>query len=240
MFCRIQHFIPCAILRCYLYHAICSTLVSLLLSIGGVYFPRSQVSHSSRSLLAGCCAGTFGDAGLSSGLLSAVSGGLQAVWSASGSDLPAAGRGVVGCAGCPESYLSSLAVSSAADQFMLLTDEAVRDMSRHSFLRNVLHHLIRTPEALPVADARPASTSAFHAWGVHGEDALVQLQCTLILFEGHLASAAGARYGGSGASGMEWRLLGALFCSRQLLPPPDQPVVHGRFLQEEVATVRKC
>lgn len=82
-------------------------------------------------------------------------------------------------------------VSTAADQFLLLTDEVVRDPSRQTFLRNVLHHLVRAPESLPTVNTKSSANS----WGAHGGDMLVQLQCTLIMFEGYLASAAGARHG---------------------------------------------
>lgn len=99
------------------------------------------------------------------------------------------------CTGRPGSCLPPLVVSMAADQFLLLTDEVVRDPSRQAFLRNVLHHLVRAPESLPTADTKPISPSGSNSWGVHSGDILVQLQCTLIMFEGYLASAAGARHG---------------------------------------------
>lgn len=137
------------------------------------------------------CVGSFGDAGLSGSLLSAVSNGLQAVWRASDGDLPVSGKGVVECTGRSGSCLPPLVVSTAADQFVLLTDEVVRDPSRQTFLRNVLHHLVRAPESLPTVNANPST----NVWGAHGGDMLVQLQCTLIMFEGYLASAAGARHG---------------------------------------------
>lgn len=142
-----------------------------------------------------CCAASFGDGGLSSSLISSVSNGLRAVWSASGGDLPVQGRGVVECTGRQGSCLPPLVVSTAADQFLLLTDEVVRDVSRQTFIRNVLHHLIRAPEALPTVGADAAVSSE------SGGDTLVQLQCTLIMFEGFLASAAGARHGRSDDSG---------------------------------------
>lgn len=128
-----------------------------------------------------CCAGSFGDGGLSGSLISSVNNGLQAVWRASEGDLPVSGTGVVGCTGRPGSCLPPAVVSTAADQFLLLTDDVVADCSRQAFLRNVLHHLVRAPASLP-------STTS-------GSNILVQLQCTLIMFEGYLASATGARHG---------------------------------------------
>lgn len=157
--------------------------------------PRSDISHSPKLMSEAYCAGSFGEAGLSGCLLSAVSNGLQAVWRASGGDFPVSGKGVVECTGRSGSCFPPPVVCTAADQFLLLTDEVVRDPSRQTFLRNVLHHLIRAPESLPTADAKPSTS----AWGVHGGDMLVQLQCTLIMFEGYLASAAGARHGRFGA-----------------------------------------
>lgn len=164
-------------------------------------FPRSHVSHSPALMSEACSAGTFGDGGLSSCLISALSNGLQSVWSASGSSLPVRGRGVIRCTGRKESCLPALVVSTTADQFLLLTDEVVGDPSRQTFLRNALHLLIRTPEALPTGDAKPAVSSGANAWGSHGGDVLVQLQCTLIMFEGYLASAAGARRRQTNAAG---------------------------------------
>ncbi|CAM9382705.1 unnamed protein product, partial [Ectocarpus fasciculatus] len=158
-----------------------STLVGLLFSVGGLVHPRSDVSHSPKLMSEACCAGSFGDGGLSGSLLSSVSNGLQAVWRASEGDLPVSGTGVVGCTGRPGSCLPPPVVSTAADQFLLLTDDVVADCSRQAFLRNVLHHLVRAPASLP-------ST-------VSGSNILVQLQCTLIMFEGYLASATGARHG---------------------------------------------
>ena len=142
-----------------------------------------------------CCAASFGDGGLSGSLISTVSNGLRAVWSASGGDLPVQSRGIVECTGRQGSCLPPLVVSTAADQFLLLTDEVVRDVPRQTFIRNVLHHLIRAPEALPTMGAGAAESSESSG------DILVQLQCTLVLFEGFLASAAGARHGQSGDSG---------------------------------------
>lgn len=138
-----------------------------------------------------CCAGSFGNSGLSGSLLSSVSNGLLAVWRASDGDLPVSGKGIVECTGRSGSCLPPLVVSTAADQFLLLTDEVIRDPSRQTFLRNVLHHLVRAPESLPMDNTKPST----NAWGMHGGDMLVQLQCTLIMFEGYLASAAGARHG---------------------------------------------
>ncbi|CAM9346697.1 unnamed protein product [Ectocarpus sp. 4 AP-2014] len=158
-----------------------STLVGMLLSVGGLVHPRSGVSHSPKLMSETCCAGSFGDGGLSGSLISSVSNGLQAVWRASDGDLPVSGTGVVGCTGRPGSCLPPAVVSTAADQFLLLTDDVVADCSRQAFLRNVLHHLVRAPASLP-------STTS-------GSNILVQLQCTLIMFEGYLASAAGARHG---------------------------------------------
>lgn len=175
----------------YLRRPSCSTLVGFLLSVGGLIHPRSDVSHSPKSMSEAGCAASFGDAGLSGSLLSAVSNGLQAVWRASDGDLAVSGKGVVECTGRSGSCLPPLVVSTAADQFVLLTDEVVRDPSRQTFLRNVLHHLVRAPETLVTVNAKPSTNAS----GAHGEDMLVQLQCTLIMFEGYLASAAGARHG---------------------------------------------
>lgn len=155
-------------------------------------------------MLEACCASSFGDGGLSSSLISAVSNGLRAVWSTSGGDLPVQGRGVVECTGRDGSCLPPLVVSTAADQFLLLTDEVVRDASRQTFIRNVLHHLIRAPESLPTVGAKDAVSSDSSG------DILVQLQCTLMMFEGYLASAAGARHGRSIDSGTASRSFGVL------------------------------
>lgn len=141
-------------------------------------FPRSNVSHSHKFLSEANCAASLGDGGLSGSLLCAVNDGLQAVWKASEAELPVSGRGVVRCTGRSGSYLPSLAVTTAADQFLLLTDELVGDVYRQKFLRNVLHHLIRAPQDV--------GTVAF------GDDMLVQLQCTLMMFEGYLATASSA------------------------------------------------
>lgn len=130
-------------------------------------------------------------------MISAVSNGLRAVWSASGGDLPVQSRGIVECTGRQGSCLPPLVVSTAADQFLLLTDEVIRDVSRQTFIRNVLHHLIRAHEALPTMGAGAAQSSESSG------DILVQLQCTLVMFEGFLASAAGARHGRSGDSGTD-------------------------------------
>lgn len=138
-----------------------------------------------------CCAGSFGDAGLSGSLLSAVSNGLHAVWRASDAELPVSAKGVMECTGRSGSGLPPLVVSTAADQFLLVSDEVVRDPSRQTLLRNLLHYLVRAPESLPTVNTR----SSTNARGAHGGDMLVQLQCTLIMFEGYLASAAGARHG---------------------------------------------
>lgn len=133
-------------------------------------FPRSNVSHSLKLSAEANCAASLGDGGLSGCLLSAVNDGLQAVWRASEAELPVSGRGVVRCTGRWGSHLPALAVSTAADQFLLLTDELVGDVYRQKFLRNVLHHLIRAPQDV-----------------VFGDDMMVQLQCTLMLFEGYLS-----------------------------------------------------
>eukprot|EP00903_Cladosiphon_okamuranus_P019261 g17707.t2 len=167
------------------------TLVGFLLSVGGLIHPRSNVSHSPKLMSEACCAGSFGDAGLSGSLLSAVTNGLQAVWRASNADLPVSGKGVTECTGRSGSGLPPLVVSTAADQFLLLSDEVVHDPSRQTFLRNLLHHLVRAPESLPTV----ATKSSTNARGAHGGDMLVQLQCTLIMFEGYLAATAGARHG---------------------------------------------
>lgn len=174
---------------------ISSILVGLLLSMGGLIHPRSDVSHSPKFMSEACCAGSFGDGGLSGSLLSSVNDGFQAVWRVSEGDLPVSGKGVTECTGRPGSCLPSAVVSTAADQFLLLTDEVIRDPSRQAFLRNVLHHLVRAPESLPTADTTPSTAPGSNSRGVHNGDILVQLQCTLIMFEGYLASAAGARHG---------------------------------------------
>lgn len=174
-----------------------SMLVGMLLSVGGLVFPRSDVSHSPKFLSEACCARSFGDGGLAISLICAVNNGLQAVWRASEADLPVSGTGVVGCTG---PCLAPLAVSATADQFLLLTDEVFQDLSRQRFLRNVLHHLVRAPESLPTAGAHPV-VSGSSVWGAHGGDILVQLQCTLMMFEGYLASASGARRGRISAPG---------------------------------------
>lgn len=167
--------------------------------MGGLIHPRSDISHSPKSSSEACCAGSFGDGGLSCSLLSSVSSGLQAVWRASGGDLPVSANGVVECTGRSGSCLPPLVISTAADQFLLLTDQVVRDPPRQTFLRNVLHHLVRAPESLPSIETKSSSASGSNALGVYGGDILVQLQCTLIMFEGYLASAAGARHGRFGA-----------------------------------------
>lgn len=156
----------------------------MLLSIGGLVFPRSKVSHAATFMSEASCAGSFGDGGLSGSLIAAVDNGLQAVWRASEADLPVSGKGVVRCTGRAAFCLPPLAVSTAADQFLLMTDEVVLDLPRQTFLRNVLHHLIRAPESLP----KPGASSGVSVWGAHGGDMLVQLQCTLVMFEGYLAS----------------------------------------------------
>lgn len=171
----------------------------MLLSAGGLVFPRSEVSHSPKLISEAYCAASFGDGGLSSSLISAVSNGLQAVWSASGGDLPVEGQGVVKCTGRQGSCLPPLVVSTAADQFLLLTNEVARDVSRQTFIRNVLHHLIRAPESLTTVDAKASVSSDSSG------DILVQLQCTLIMFEGLLASAAGARHGRNSDPGIASR-----------------------------------
>ena len=186
---------PFASLSFFIHFAQRSALVGLLLSAGGLVFPRSDVSHSPKLISEACCSASFGDGGLSCSLISAVSNGLRAVWSASGGDLPIQGRGVVECTGRQGSCLPPLVVSTAADQFLLLTNEVVRDVSRQNFVRNVLHHLIRAPEALPTVRAKAAVSSESSG------EILVQLQCALMMFEGFLASAAGARHGRSGDSG---------------------------------------
>lgn len=132
-------------------------------------FPRSNVSHSYNLLAGANCAASLGDGGL----LSAINDGLQAVWGASEAELPVSGRGVVRCTGRSGSHLPALAVTTAADQFLLLTDELVGDVYRQKFLRNVLHHLIRAPHDV-------------------GDDVLVQLQCALMLFEGYLSMTSSA------------------------------------------------
>lgn len=178
----------------------------MLLSVGGLVFPRSDVSHSPKLMSEAYCAASFGDGGLSGSLISTVSNGLQAVWGASGGDPPVEGRGVVECTGRQGSCLPPLVVSTAADQFLLLTNEVVRDVSRQTFIRNVLHHLIRAPESLTTVGAK-ASVSPEPS-----RDIMIQLQCTLIMFEGFLASAAGARHGRSSDSGIASRT--STSCSR--------------------------
>lgn len=146
-------------------------------------------------------AGSFGDGGLPGSLLSAVNDGLEAVWGASAADLPVSGKGVAVCSGRQKAFLSPLAVSSAADQFLLLTNDIISDRSRQAFLRNVLHHLIRAPESLPTTNAKPGAAYGSAVWSAQGGSTLVQLQCCLMMFEGHLAAAAGARHSPTRASG---------------------------------------
>lgn len=164
-------------------------LVGMLLSVGGLEFPRSGCSHSPRMLSEAAMASSFGDGGSSIKLLVAVDSGLQAVWNKSGGALFPSDRGVAACVGRRQSVLPPLAVSSAADQFLLLTDEVVGDPSRQTFLRNVLHHLVRALKARPTTNVKPDtfSASALSAWGTQG-DILVELQCALMMFEGWLAS----------------------------------------------------
>lgn len=164
-------------------------------------FPRSGVSHCRKSMSEACQTGSIGDGGLSGNLISTMSNGLQAVWSASGGDLPVSGKSVNACTDRQEPYLSALKVSTTADQFLLLTDEVIRDVPRQTFIRNVLHHLVRAPELLGAVDSRHAASSGLNARGAHGSDILVQLQCTLMMFEGNLSSAAGARHGQTNALG---------------------------------------
>ncbi|CAM9193049.1 unnamed protein product, partial [Hapterophycus canaliculatus] len=164
--------------------SICA-LIGILLQTGGLIHPRSAISHATKLTSEASCAGSFSDGGLAASLISSVSGGLHAVWRASDGDLPVTGQGVVECTGRPGSCLPPPVVSTAADQFLLLTDDVIQDQSRQEFLRNILHHLVRAPESLPSASSGP--------------NLLVQLQCTLIMFEGYLASATGARHGLFGA-----------------------------------------
>lgn len=173
----------------------------MLLSAGGLVFPRSGISHSPKVMSEACQAGTFGDGGLPGSLLSAVNDGLEAVWGASAADLPVSGKSVGVCSGWQKASLSPLAVSSAADQFVLLTNDVISDQSRQAFLRNVLHHLIRAPESLPTADAKPGAASKSAVWSAQGGNTLVQLQCCLMMFEGYLAATAGSRHSPTKASG---------------------------------------
>lgn len=165
----------------------------MLLSFGGLVFPRSCCSHSPKALSEAANASSFGDGGPSVSLLASIENGLQAVWNASRGDLLTSGKGVTASIGRPGFCLPALAVNSAADQYLLLTDQVIGDPSRQTFLRNVLHHLIRTPESLPSGDVGPdtSSTPALCVRATDG-DTLVQLQCTLMLFEGWLAAAATA------------------------------------------------
>ncbi|CAM9862345.1 unnamed protein product, partial [Scytosiphon promiscuus] len=156
-------------------------LIGMLLHTGGLIHPRSAISHATKFSSEASCGGSFGEGGLAASLISSVSNGLHAVWRACDGELATNGKGFIECTGRSGSCLPPPVVSTAADQFLLLTDEVVQDQSRQAFLRNVLHHLVRAPESLP-------STSS-------GPDLLVQLQCTLIMFEGYLASATGARHG---------------------------------------------
>lgn len=178
--------------------------MGMLLSVGGLVFPRSSCSHSSKALSEAANASSFGCGGASISLLASVENGLQAVWKASNSDVLASGGGVTASIGRPGACLSALAVNSAADQYLLLTDQAIGDPSRQFFLRNVLHHLIRTPESLVSDDVgyKTSSTSAL-CMQATDEDTLVQLQCTLMLFEGWLTAAAPAPAApASGRAGM--------------------------------------
>lgn len=165
----------------------------MLLSSGGLAFTRSCCSHSSRALTEAVHASSLGNGGWSVSLLAAVENGLQAVWTACGGNLLTSGKSFSKSIGQPASSLPALSINVAADQFLLLTDDVIGDPSRQSFLRNVLHHLIRSPELLPsenVEPGAPSTTSSVR--GAHA-DILVQLQCALMMFEGWLAAAATSR-----------------------------------------------
>lgn len=165
----------------------------MLLSSGGLAFPRSCCSHSPRALSDAVHASSLGNGGWSVSLVAAVEHGLQAVWTACGGDLLTSGESFSKSFGRPASFLPAPSINLAADQFLLLTDDVIGDPSRQSFLRNVLHHLIRSPELLPseiVEPGAPTTTSCVR--GTHA-DILVQLQCALMVFEGWLAAAATSR-----------------------------------------------
>lgn len=174
---------------CVLHICVDSAVVGMLLSVGGLEFPRSCCSHNSRRLLEARSASSFGDGGASISLLTAVDNGLQAVWSASGAEMFMSGKGVAECTGSPGACLPPLAVSMAADQFVLLADHVIGDPLRQKFLRNVLHYLVRAAESGSTAEVDPASSSVLMPtwWGTQG-DMLVQLQCALMMFEGWIAS----------------------------------------------------
>lgn len=99
----------------------------------------------------------------------------------------------VQCDGYRNRNLSPHEVSIAADQFLVLSEQVRRDSSRQTFLRNVLHHLIRAPGSL-TSGVQPASSSSSTqgAW-TSEQDGAVQLQCTLMMFEGLLASRPSSR-----------------------------------------------
>lgn len=102
---------------------ICSALIGIVLQTGGLIHPRSTISHATKCTSEASCAGSFGDGGLAASLISSVSDGLHAVWRASDGELPVIGKGVVECTGRAGSSLPPPVVSTAADQFLLLTDD---------------------------------------------------------------------------------------------------------------------
>lgn len=164
--------------------------MGMLFRVSGLQFPRSCCSHSSRLLSQAGAAGSFGDGGLLVSLLTAVETGLHAVWNASGGGSSMLGNGVNLCAEYREKGLSPLGITIAADQFLLLDHRVFKDSSLQTFIRRVLHHLIRVSGSLLASHVRQPvvfSSTSWGAWSLH-QDMLVQLQCTLMMFEGLLAS----------------------------------------------------
>lgn len=95
----------------------------MLLQSGGLVHPRSAISHATKFTSEASCTDSFGDGGLAASLISSVRNGLHSVWRASDGDLPVTGKGVNECIGRPGSCLPPPVVNTAADQFLLLTDD---------------------------------------------------------------------------------------------------------------------
>lgn len=168
------------------------SLVGMLVSLGGVEFPRSACSHSGRRLAEAGAAASFGEGGAQVSLLAGLESGVRCVWKASGAGALLSGDGVATQAGSAwgDRGWHPLAISSAADQLVLVDDRVAADPSRQAFLRNILHHLIRASGSLPEAHLEPtAAPSSGHRglWNPQ-RDVLVQVQCSLIILEGLLAS----------------------------------------------------
>ncbi|CAM9665983.1 unnamed protein product, partial [Choristocarpus tenellus] len=155
------------------------TLVGMLLSAGGLLFPRSVCSHSYRALSTTAHATVFGDGGISADLLTGLNGSLLSAWKASGLSLNISKRGLLWDLESQGSIADLLVITSAADQSLLMKNEVVNDSSRQVFLRNVLHYLIRAPTL--------TSPPGSHL------DMKVQVQCVLMMMEGWLSTAAAAQ-----------------------------------------------